>query len=101
MQSLLWPEVPGLFTSNFGVAARTGRGRMYHFCTPERHSLDSSHHQDGRLRARVPTRLLDLLCSQEGGNDEFRGQLRTIQRGACPAIATDVWWDGALGWFER
>jgi hypothetical protein len=21
MQSLLWPEVPGLFTSNFGVAA--------------------------------------------------------------------------------
>src|SRR5213594_794937 len=22
MQSLLWPEVPGLFTSNFGVAAR-------------------------------------------------------------------------------
>ena len=44
MQSLLWPEVPSLFTSNFGVAARfldtaawpenagfglwTGRGRV-------------------------------------------------------------------------
>jgi len=23
MQSLLWPEVPALFTSNFGVAANT------------------------------------------------------------------------------
>ena len=31
MQSLLWPEIPGLFTSNFGVAARSMRDSTHHY----------------------------------------------------------------------